>query len=1177
MDYNSWRDFMLCRVLMTITKADCTQMLHDQFVSNFSQINNISKLTSLSWWENKTECLSQFDNQFSDIKENYLEYWMKTEQEWAVETAKQTTVSENSGNKFTAAVESISFDNIDFNNLSPESMLSLLWIIGKCIVIGLFLIIALSIFIRILKKILRYGYAFFNSHRIVFLKVLLPRWDAKSDREQEKEIAKDMKEKIGRMSQVLGNLHKMSEVSTREKMMQFFFWKHKLVFIYQYEYWELSCLVWTYPEYQDMVESAIASQYSAASIERVARPKFFKKKYSDVQVLETQKDSLYTIKLYKNIPDDPINNVIDSMWKVSAEDTVSIVLVAKPEKATFNVRRQIAADRLYKNLDLYEMKRWHWKNLINPFKWIEFAIMWPTNRLISSKKEEKDITMVRMVKAKEDSRNAMWEEAANPTFRSTISIIASSNVRWRPKEILNNLESAYNVYSDEYSNSLWCSNAKHDIFWFLFVPLWRAGVYMFLQWFFSKYSYFSTNELCSLYHFPDGLYNRSPAIEWMQYKVIAPPSNLPMFDDSDRNGRVISWVLAEKYKKWNLSAILEDYPHHWAVWTRTEQVEHVKPFSECSLSEKKSHKIFEKDNTIFVEVTKEEQSVKSISECTEEEKKNNGIVEKDGIIYVKVDEKWEELKPVVELSEEEKMNHNITEKDGNIAIVFVNKEPEVKPITECSERELLKNGIEMKEDGSILLNIAKEKVVKWYKTYKWWILLWVNIYRNVYSPVYIKREDRTRHHYCIWKSGTWKSVFLQTVARQDIWNGDWLCLIDPHGDLAEDMLAYIPKERAKDVVYFEAWDEERPMGLNLYEIDNLDQADRTVNDATEIFLKMFGPEIFWPRIQEYFKYGSLTLLEDFEDRPTLLDVTRLFTDDSFREFKLRKVTNAVVRNWWEKTYNAMWDREKQEIIPYFSSKFVSFNTNRLIRNIIWQTKSAFTFDDIMNNQKILIINLSKGKIWEMNAQLLGMIIVSKVYNAAMARASIPEKDRKDFYLYVDEFQNFVSWTFADILSEARKYRLGLIMAHQYIAQLDPPKWLWDTWGWKNDVKSAVFGNVGTMMSFKVGAPDAEFLEKEYAPVLSGQDIVWIANYKSYVKLNIDNATTRVFSMNSIYTQDYQNKKIVPILKEYSAKKYWRRREFVDAETRARLWLWIDENDLPESSDNTEDADESTEQ
>jgi len=1017
---------------------------------------------------------------------------------------------------------------------------------------------------RVMKVFLRYLYGFCNSHRLIFLKVLLPRWDWKSDREQEKEIAKDMKEKIGRMSQVLWNLHKMNEISTHEKIMQFFFWKHKLVFIYQYENGQLCCLVWTYPEYQEMVESAIASQYSAASIERVSRPKFFKKKYFDVQVLETKKDPLYTIKLYKNIPDDPINNIIDSMGKVSAEDTVSIVFVVKPEKSSFNMRRQIASDRLYKNLDLYERRRFSWKNLINPFMWIKFAILWPQNSLVSNKKEEKEVTMVRMVKAKEDSRNAMWEEAANPTFRSTISIIASSNVQGRPREIINNLESAYNVYSDEYSNALECSNSKHDVFWFFYVPLWSVGVSVYLTWFFSKYSYFSTNELSSLFHFPDGLYNRAPVIEWMQYKVIAPPSNLPMFDDEWWNGRVISWVLAEKYKKWNLSAILDDYPHHWAVWTRTDQVEDLKPIEECSGKEKKEHNIFEDKNGISLKIIHENEILESIMECAKEGKYN--ITEKDEIYYMKIKTKdGHEVKPISEFSSEEMQENNIVERDGMLYYRTVKEEEVIKPLSECSDEEKEKNSVVEKE-WKIFLNIKKEKTIKWYKTYKWWVLLWVNIYRNVYSPVYIKRDDRTRHHYCIWKSGTWKSVFLQTIARQDIWNGDWICLIDPHGDLAEDMLAYIPKERAKDVVYFEAGDEERPMWLNLYEIDNLDQADRTVNDATEIFLKMFWPEIFWPRIQEYFKYGSLTLLEDFEDRPTLLDVTRLFTDDGFREFKLKKVTNAVVRNWREKTYNAMWDREKQEIIPYFSSKFVSFNTNRLIRNIIWQTKSAFQFDDIMNNQKILLINLSKGKIWEMNAQLLGMIIVSKVYNAAMARAAIPERERKDFYLYVDEFQNFVSGTFADILSEARKYRLGLIMAHQYIAQLDPPKWLWDTWWWKSDVKAAVFGNVGTMMSFKVGAPDAEFLEKEYAPVLSGQDIVWIANYKSYVKLNIDNATTRVFSMNSIYTKDYQNKKIVPILKEYSAKKYGRRREFVDAETRARLWLWIDENDLPESSD-----------
>ena len=1163
---------------MAITKWECIELLHDQFVLDFSQRDNPSRLTHNSRWNDYWECFSYFDNSYVSIKET-LNQWDKPGEEWKVRKQKSlvddTKQSESKSNFF-ASINSLSFENINFDN--PGEILHTLWIIGKFILFWFLVIILFGIFLRMLKVFLRYLYWFCNSHRIIFLKVLLPRWDGKSDREQEKEIAKDMKEKIWRMSQVLWNLHKMNEVSTYEKMMQYFFWKQKLVFIYQYENSQLSCLVWTYPEYQDMVESAIASQYSAASIEMVSKPNFFKKKYFDVQVLETKKDPLYTIKLYKNIPDDPINNIIDSMGKVSAEDTVSIVFVVKPEGSTFNTRREIAADRLYKNLDLYERKRWSWKNLINPFKRIEFAIFWPRNQLVSSKKEEKDITMVRMVKAKEDSRNAMWEEAANSTFRSTISIIASSNVEWRPKEIINNLESAYNVYSDEYSNALECSNMKHDIFWFLYVPLWTAWVYMYLTGFFSKYSYFSTNELCSLYHFPDGLYNRSPAIEWMQYKVVAPPSNLPTFSDDERNGRVISWVLAEKYKKWNLSAILDEYTHHWAVWTRTDIINELKPIEECSSKEKSSHNIVDNWKSFSLRIEEEEESFKSILECSQNGSYN--ITQKDGIFFVKIDTKDGKVeKPVSECTAEEMKDNNIVEMDGDLYIRIVNKKEIIKPIEECSDDEKMKNWIEEK-DGKIFLDIQKEKIVKWYKTYKWWVLLWVNIYRNVYSPVYIKRDDRTRHHYCIWKSGTWKSVFLQTLARQDIWNGDGLCLIDPHGDLAEDMLAYVPKERAKDVVYFEAWDEERPMWLNLYEIDNLDQADRTVNDATEIFLKMFGPEIFWPRIQEYFKYGSLTLLEDFEDRPTLLDVTRLFTDDGYREFKLKKVTNAVVRNWWEKTYNSMWDREKQEIIPYFSSKFVSFNTNRLIRNIIWQTKSAFQFDDIMNNQKILLINLSKGKIWELNAQLLGMIIVSKVYNSAMARASIPEKDRKDFYLYVDEFQNFVSWTFADILSEARKYRLGLIMAHQYIAQLDPAKWLGDSWGWKSDVKAAVFGNVGTMMSFKVGAPDAEFLEKEYAPVLSGQDIVWIANYKSYVKLNIDNATTRVFSMNSIYTKDYQNKKMPPILKEYSAKKYGRRREFVDAETRARLWLSIEESDLPDNSDswdNSESSENSSEE
>jgi hypothetical protein len=335
-----------------------------------------------------------------------------------------------------------------------------------------------------------------------------------------------------------------------------------------------------------------------------------------------------------------------------------------------------------------------------------------------------------------------------------------------------------------------------------------------------------------------------------------------------------------------------------------------------------------------------------------------------------------------------------------------------------------------------------------------------------------------------------------------------------------------------------------------------------VNDAVEIFVKMFGAEIFGPRIQEYFKYGSLTLLEDLEEGATLIDVPRLFTDEVFREYKTRKVKNPVVKNF--------------RIIPYFTSKFVSFITNSLIRNIIGQTKSAFNFRDVMDNKKILLINLSKGNIGQLNAQLLGMILVSKIYNAAMSRADMDEKDREFFYFYVDEFQNFVTDTFADILSEARKYKLCLIMAHQFIAQLDANAGSNIGEG-KSQVKDAVFGNVGTMQSFKVGAPDAEFLEKEYAPVLVAQDILGISNYKAYMKLNINNATSRVFSVNSIFTQDYKNEKVKDILKQYCAKKYGRKKEFVDAEISARLGMLSDAevaeqaNEHPETSESTPQA------
>ena len=429
------------------------------------------------------------------------------------------------------------------------------------------------------------------------------------------------------------------------------------------------------------------------------------------------------------------------------------------------------------------------------------------------------------------------------------------------------------------------------------------------------------------------------------------------------------------------------------------------------------------------------------------------------------------------------------------------------------------------------------------------VLIGNNVYRGQKREVRIMRDDRTRHQYIIGKSGSGKSVMLSYMARQDIWNGDGMCLVDPHGDLVEDTLQTVPKERAQDVILFDPADTERPMGLNLLEAHTPEEQDRASLDAMEIFIKIFGDEIFGPRIQHYFRNACLTLMSDEDEGATLIDVPRIFTDEDFLKYKLTKVTNAVVRSFWEHEYANTGDREKQEMIPYFSSKFGPFITNTTIRNIIGQPKSAFNIREVMDSQKILLVNLSKGKIGDLNAQLLGLIFVNKINMAAMSRQDIPKKERKDFYLYVDEFQNFATDTFATILSEARKYRLSLIMAHQYIAQLTKtPTGHDDT-----RVRDAVFGNVGTMLSFKVGADDAEYLAKEYAPLLSDQDILSIANYKAYIKLNINNTTSRPFSIESIW-DPIENSKLSDVLKKYSRMKYARKRMFVDQEIEARLGI-----------------------
>lgn len=917
----------------------------------------------------------------------------------------------------------------------------------------MYVVIAVCLW-KLIKYLFVFIYDAFRAHKMEYFKVVAPRWDSKADRDIQKELAKDMKEKIWRMAQVFTSIHKLWELSVMDNIMRRIFNKPKITFLMHYEDGLLYFIVWTYPEYKQIVESAIAAQYADASMEEIATPSMFDKKYVDVMPMQPTKNAYYPIRIFKQLEDDPLNNIIDGIWKISAEDTFTVVLTLRPAGTWFTKKAQKYANALYMR-DQSILNKWKlWRKLLFPWEFINFLRKWPSEKLIKKFAPDRSQwdPIIRMTKAEEEALNTMAEEAWKMAFEWWIMLISTSDAEWRPTQNINNIVSGYSVYADQYNNTLDQPEWIADLLWPIVNPLWKMSVIFLVPWFFYKKWVFTVNELASLYHFPDGLYNRSPVIKWMNYKTLAAPDALPQLKEENLDF-VITGIIAEQFKWGNLGAILAESKHD-AVW---EKVETIK------------------------------------------------------------------LKKEVPKWYKSKADHKVIEEEWKYYLIWEKKKKEI-----------------------------------WLKTYKDGILLWVNVYRNRYTPVYMKRKDRTRHHYIIGKSGTGKSVYISMLARQDIWKGDGVCVIDPHGDLVQEILEYVPKERAKDVIYFDAWNEQRPMGLNLYEISHPAEADRAVNDAVEIFIKMFGPEIFWPRIQEYFKYGSLTLLEDMEEWATLIDVPRLFTDEIYREYKTKKVRNPVVRNFRDRTYNAMGDREKQEIIPYFTSKFVSFITNSLIRNIIGQTKSAFDFSDVMDNQKILLINLSKWRIGELNAQLLWMIMVSKIYNAAMARARMAEKDRKFFFLYVDEFQNFVTDTFADILSEARKYKLCLIMAHQFIAQLESNAWNNIGEG-KSKVKDAVFGNVGTMQSFKVWAPDAEFLEKEYAPALGMQDILGIANYKAYVKLNINNTTSRVFSMNSIWTQDYKSPKVAEILKQYSEKKYGRKKEFVDAEIAARLGMLGEED------------------
>lgn len=422
------------------------------------------------------------------------------------------------------------------------------------------------------------------------------------------------------------------------------------------------------------------------------------------------------------------------------------------------------------------------------------------------------------------------------------------------------------------------------------------------------------------------------------------------------------------------------------------------------------------------------------------------------------------------------------------------------------------------------------------------VVIGKNIYRGVERLVRVKRDDRRRHIYALGKTGTGKSTLLFNMAAADILAGEGVAVVDPHGDLIEELLAIIPKERADDVVLFDPGDTERPMGLNMLEFKVPEQKDFVVSEMIAIFQKLFPPEIVGPMFEHNMRNVMLTLMEDTENPGTITEIPRMFTDTEYQNYKLTKVKDPVVRAFWEKEMAKTSDFHKSEMLGYLISKVGQFVENTMMRNIIGQQKSAFDCKEIMDKGKILLVNLSKGKTGEINSSLLGLIIVSKFQMAAMGRVDTPEEQRRDFYLYIDEFQNFTTDSIATILSEARKYRLCLVTANQYIAQLE------------EKIRDAMFGNVGTLLCFRIGAQDAEFVEKEFTPVFNQFDLVNIDRFNAYIKLMINQAPSRPFSMETLPPQYGGTPKVAEAVRQLSRLKYGRDKEVVEKEIEGRAKL-----------------------
>ncbi len=794
-----------------------------------------------------------------------------------------------------------------------------------------------------------------RSLSMVFLRISMPIKDSKEDRERESEqmgSGGGQKEANDVMTHFFESLHSIHSGDMLNRFTGEDFFSCEYVVLEG----RLQFFIVVPRHLRPLFEKQITAFYNDVFVEQVEDYSIFREGYKAKGIyLSLRKPDMYPIRTYQFLASDPFNNIANAVSRVDADEGVAIQVMLRPMGDGWQEAGRAAAQ------DLFAGKKKGGGGLLKKLN--PFLFLWSLVQLmIHGSHSDSPAESQRNTPMMEEQIKMMESKNAKVGYRTVIRIVASAKTAPRAQQILSEVQGAFAQYSDPNNNGFGKVkrfNMNRLLQGFVLRDM-KEG---FLDFFFGSHRMIlSSEEVASVFHFPNIKFNRSPVIAWQEFKIAPAPSNLP----------------------------------------------------------------------------------------------------KEGLFL------------------------------GN------------------------------------------------------------NIYRGETKPVYIKLDDRRRHFYMIGKSGTGKSTILNTMMKQDVQTHYGMCLIDPHGDLVEAILPHIPRSRADDVVILDPGDLSRPMGLNILEARTPDEKEFMSQEALAIFIKLFGEEIMGPRLQHYFRNGCLTLMEDDQEGATLIDLPRLFTDDAWQRYKSAKVKNPVVKSFWDKEMASTGQREKQEMIPYFSSKFGPFITNAQIRNIIGQTKSGFDFRKVMDEGRLLLCNLSKGKLGDLNAQLLGMIMVSKLQMSAMSRVDTPEDERLDFYLYVDEFQNFVTESFASILSEARKYRLCLTIAHQYISQIT--KLGGGGKGKQEDttIRDAVFGNVGSMMCFKIGAADAEYMAKEFLPVFSEQDLVNIANYQAYIKLNINNATSRAFSMATVYDGKKGNPQAAEAFRQLSRLKFARDKDFVEKEIFRRV-------------------------